>query len=241
MKFLEYTPLNSLNSFLQHVNLGDSVVEGEIQAYSCKLAGIDKKLSRSLDQEVLGTLASTPPSLLSSSPVGPLTDSGSRKTLIYLILTLNHMYPDYDFSTLRAQHFRKEEHFSIAKQEIDKFLLEASNVCNVWGSGASFLDNMWTAMDEVIGLIDTDVYCYNADSDGDPFADEGNLWTFNYFFYNKKMKRILYFSCRSKRKSAEDQDGMSDGSVGDDDYERYDDDDDTGVFGNDMDMDMDMA
>lgn len=31
-----------------------------------------------------------------------LADAGSRKTLIYLILTLNHMYPDYDFSNLRA-------------------------------------------------------------------------------------------------------------------------------------------
>ncbi len=30
------------------------------------------------------------------------TDAGSRKTLIYLILTLNHMYPDWDFSNLRA-------------------------------------------------------------------------------------------------------------------------------------------
>lgn len=26
----------------------------------------------------------------------------SRKTLVYLILTLNHIYPDYDFSLLRA-------------------------------------------------------------------------------------------------------------------------------------------
>ena len=29
-------------------------------------------------------------------------DAGSRKTLIYLILTLNHMYPDWDFSNLRS-------------------------------------------------------------------------------------------------------------------------------------------
>jgi hypothetical protein len=35
------------------------------------------------------------------SPVGPLSDSASRKTLIYLILTLNHVYPDYDFSQAR--------------------------------------------------------------------------------------------------------------------------------------------
>ena len=48
------------------------------------------------------------PGALSVSPVGPLTDAGSRKTLIYLILTLNHMYPDYDFSALRGHHFTKE-------------------------------------------------------------------------------------------------------------------------------------
>ena len=40
--------------------------------------------------------------------MGPLGEASSRKTLIYLILTLNHMYPDYDFSTLRAEHFHKE-------------------------------------------------------------------------------------------------------------------------------------
>ena len=32
----------------------------------------------------------------------PLHLCCSRKTLVYLILTLNHIYPDYDFSLLRA-------------------------------------------------------------------------------------------------------------------------------------------
>lgn len=50
-------------------------------------------------------LASSP-EVVSASPVGPLTEASSRKTLIYLILTLNHMYPDYDFTVLRAHHFR---------------------------------------------------------------------------------------------------------------------------------------
>jgi len=34
----------------------------------------------------------------------------------------------------------------------------------------------------------------------DPFGEDGYIWSFNYFFYNKKMKRILYFSCRAKSK-----------------------------------------
>lgn len=52
----------------------------------------------------------------------------SRKTLIYLILTLNHLYPDYDFSSLRAHHFRKEDGIARAEETIDSHLLEVSKV-----------------------------------------------------------------------------------------------------------------
>ena len=52
----------------------------------------------------------------------------SRKTLIYLILTLNHIYPDYDFSLLRAHHFRKEPGVKAIEQTIDSYLLEVSRV-----------------------------------------------------------------------------------------------------------------
>jgi hypothetical protein len=210
MKFLEYTPLSRVSAFLQSVNLGDCRVEGVIQAYSCKLAGFDKKLSRSLDQEVVCSLATTPPQLLSASPVGPLTDANSRKTLIYLILTLNHMYPDYDFSMLRSQHFRKEADVRFAKSNIDNLLLETSKLWAEQSLGAqTFSDELWSAVDEVIGLCECDVYQYHGDMEGDPFADPGNLWAFNYFFYNKKSKRIVYFSCNSKSKHTFDDDQSS--------------------------------
>ncbi|XP_018431142.1 PREDICTED: repressor of RNA polymerase III transcription MAF1 homolog [Nanorana parkeri] len=38
---------------------------------------------------------------------------------------------------------------------------------------------------------------YNPDLDCDPFGEDGSLWSFNYFFYNKKLKRIVFFTCRS--------------------------------------------
>ena len=42
-----------------------------------KLAGVDKKLSRSLDQEVATSVSPAGPShMLSESPVGPLTEAG---------------------------------------------------------------------------------------------------------------------------------------------------------------------
>jgi hypothetical protein len=89
-----------INSFLDNVDTGDYVVYGDLEAYSCergavrwggpgprdrglgrsrppsppagKLAGLDKKLSKSLDQEVQ---TGSSPQELSMSPVGPLSDS----------------------------------------------------------------------------------------------------------------------------------------------------------------------
>jgi hypothetical protein len=38
--------------------------------------------------------------------------------------------------------------------------------------------------------------------ESDPFGEKGSVWSFNYFFYNRKAKRILYFSCRGLSKTA---------------------------------------
>uniref|UniRef100_A0A8I4A2S0 Repressor of RNA polymerase III transcription MAF1 homolog n=1 Tax=Callithrix jacchus TaxID=9483 RepID=A0A8I4A2S0_CALJA len=52
---------------------------------------------------------------------------------------------------------------------------------------------------EEICLAECDIYSYNPDLDSDPFGEDGSLWSFNYFFYNKRLKRIVFFSCRSIR------------------------------------------
>lgn len=200
MKFLDFPTLARLNSFLDNVDAGDVIVRGDLEAYSCKLAGLDKKLSRSLEEDVM----SSSPLELSKSPVGPLAESTSRKTLVYLILTLNHIYPDYDFSLLRAHHFKKEEGVSAIEETIDAHLLEVSKVWEATpGFGEEpFLDCLWSAVDEVMVLKECDVYSYKSDLESDPFGEKGSVWSFNYFFYNKKLKRILYFSCRGLSKTA---------------------------------------
>lgn len=72
----------------------------------------------------------------------------SRKTLIYLILTLNHIYPDYDFSLLRAHHFLKEAGVEVVEEAIDGHLLEVSKVCTLLLNIASTLEKIasrpWT-------------------------------------------------------------------------------------------------
>ena len=44
-------------------------------------------------------------------------------------------------------------------------------------------------------------FSYNPDLASDPCAEDGCLWFFNFFVYNKKMKRIVFFSCRCTSKS----------------------------------------
>jgi hypothetical protein len=51
-------------------------------------------------------------------------------------------------------------------------------------------------------LQNCDVYSYRTDQgEPDPFDDQNSIWSFNYFFYNRKLKRIVYFSCRSLRRT----------------------------------------
>jgi hypothetical protein len=200
-----------MNAFLASVNIGGCLVQGVLEAYSCKVAGVDKKLSRSLEQEVVDSLAVSPK--LSTSPVGPLSTTASRRTLIYLILTLNHMYPDYDFSMLRPRHFSKEHGILVAKQKIDQYLVEASKIWSTeLGEDIPLIECIWSAIDEVMNLEDCDVYSYVPDAEADPFANVGSIWSFNYFFYNKKMKRILYFSSRCLSKMSSEESSSDDGT-----------------------------
>ncbi len=59
-------------------------------------------------------------------------------------------------------------------------------------------DNLWSTLNEEIGLPDCDIYSYSPDLASDPFAEDGCLWSFNYFFYNRKKKRVVLFTCRAQ-------------------------------------------
>jgi len=56
---------------------------------------------------------------------------------------------------------------------------------------------LWAAVEDEISMNECDIYSYNPDLASDPFGEDGCLWSFNYFFYNKKMKRIVFFTCRA--------------------------------------------
>mmetsp|Transcript_52753 Transcript_52753/g.120222 ORF Transcript_52753/g.120222 Transcript_52753/m.120222 type:complete len:125 (+) Transcript_52753:99-473(+) len=112
MKFLSIDQLEIVTSFLSGREVGDRIIDGRLEAFSCKRAGEDKKLSKVLEQQYAEELASSPSSALGSSPLGPLSDSGTRRLLIDLISTMNASFPDHDFSALRPDQFCRELHLA---------------------------------------------------------------------------------------------------------------------------------
>lgn len=192
MKFLEYTPLDCINDFIRHVNLGERTIIGCLEAYSCKHTGTDKKLSLSLEHEILDYLGKSSDTD-SPSPIEFLSCRSSRKTLIYLILALNHIYPDYDFSAVKAYEFFTEECWENFKQIFDTYMFEASKEWIEANEGTSLLESVHKALDEVVKLSECEIYSYNPDSNVDPLLEKGAIWSFNFFFYNRKLKRVVSF------------------------------------------------
>ncbi|CAG9798613.1 unnamed protein product [Chironomus riparius] len=207
MKLLESTRFEAINSALT-IQTGDSTIFGRIESYSCKMAGNDKQLYKrfvtpdtpSSDLQAL----SPPQTFMDMSPFFgrgsysgdegvTLCDTISRKTLFYLVATLNSAFePDYDFSDAKSHEFSKEPSIQLIMNHID------SNLSAVASDQYKNLQiPLWTTIDDEIQLNDCDIYSYNPDLNSDPFSEPGCLWSFNYFFYNKKMKRIVFFTCRA--------------------------------------------
>lgn len=119
MKLLESSRFEAINNALS-IQTGDSTVYGRIESYSCKMVGVDKALYKRFTAETHGvgphdlqalsppqTLQDLSPSLnrgsLSGDEGAVLCDTISRKTLFYLIATLNAAFePDYDFSDAKV-------------------------------------------------------------------------------------------------------------------------------------------
>lgn len=209
MKLLESSKFEAINSALS-LETGDCKILGRIESYSCKMIGNDKRLFKTMNAES-GTsphdlqALSPPQSTLGHSPnrsysrsqsgdeEGHLCDTISRKTLFYLITTLNaSFHPDYDFSDAKSHEFSREPSLTWVTNAID------SNLAATAGEAYNALKpQLWAAIDDEITLKECDIYSYNPDLASDPYGEDGCIWSFNYFFYNRKLKRIVFFTCRT--------------------------------------------
>lgn len=149
-------------------------------------------------------------SLNSEDGEAHLCDTISRKTLFYLIATLNASFgPDYDFSKAKAEEFSREPNHNWVMNAIDANFLSSP----AHQSYTVLKNQLWQAIDTAILMAECEIYSYNPDLNSDPYSEDGCLWSFNYFFYNKKLKRVLFFTCRSTSSHAFDDPTPDDNDI----------------------------
>eukprot|EP00604_Paraphysomonas_vestita_P001216 CAMPEP_0174818396 /NCGR_PEP_ID=MMETSP1107-20130205/1063_1 /TAXON_ID=36770 /ORGANISM="Paraphysomonas vestita, Strain GFlagA" /LENGTH=253 /DNA_ID=CAMNT_0016030173 /DNA_START=62 /DNA_END=823 /DNA_ORIENTATION=+ len=218
MKYLENQSLENFSNFLRGRDIGGCRLDGRIETFSCKRAGEDKKLSKVLEAKFVEDLNVNPPTRTRSTSLGDLSDVSTRRLLIDLISTLNASFPDYDFSTANPEVFIQRDLKSVL-HTVNASLAELT------ASNPTVLEEMWKLIDEVIQLRNSEIYSYVPDMNEDPFSD-GTLWSFNYFFFNKDLKRICFFTCLAKS-------AFNHQSYSDDEDEDNEDEDNNNNNGND--------
>ncbi|KAF9306484.1 RNA polymerase III-inhibiting protein maf1 [Mortierella antarctica] len=189
MKFLEYSGIEAINSALVF-DTPECRVYGRVEPYSCKAAGADKKLYKQIENRYDQ----------SNSP--PDNEDGSAGSFRNIISP-----------GVKPEQFRKEPSVSMVINSINATLLNH-------GKEKVVKDlQIWDSIDALIQLEDSDVYSYNPESDSDPNDEEGagTLWSFNYFFFNRKLKRIIYVTMRGVSHGAPSEEGEDDFSDASDD------------------------
>ncbi|KAI9251026.1 Maf1 regulator-domain-containing protein [Phascolomyces articulosus] len=197
MKFLEIDSLEQLNTVFRW-ETPECILNGRVEAYSCKSAGSEKKLFKQLENRYTGNSNDLTPGSISPdelsiiSPFGRLDEAAPRKTFFYLLATLNASFPEHDFSDVRPDQFSKQPSLDLVINSVNTTLFNLGN---------DFIVNkyrMWDTLDDLVRLHECDVYSYNPDIDEDPMNEDGYLWSVNYFFFNRKLKRMVFFSVKSQ-------------------------------------------
>ena len=164
--------------------------------------------------------------VMAGSPVtdttfGSLLDAHNRKMMIHLIEVLNMMFPDYDFSALRAHHFER-----LSLEEVSTRMDEYLQPLFARTYATSVRPRIDQTLEGEICPGECDVFSYIPDSSYSLlFAD--SLWSFNVFFYNRRLKRVVFlFFMASPSLSYPSPDAPYDGDAGYDSFHILDDDDD---------------
>mmetsp|Transcript_3951 Transcript_3951/g.7977 ORF Transcript_3951/g.7977 Transcript_3951/m.7977 type:complete len:273 (+) Transcript_3951:46-864(+) len=231
VKFLEHAELTSLSGQIADARIGDRVLSCTVDVFSCKRAGTDKKTGYDIQQRLqeecdIRISAEFPEGgggkrkqsgEKSSSPNVTMTELGDlavpaiQRFIADLILTLNTVFPDYDFTDIPPTSFRSAGSVSQVIHSINGQMnasLCSSSPTQEVGANRfqqhninpdTFLPELWEVVASIMPMDEVQVYTYVPEVQGDPFSDDGVLWSFNYFFCSRKEKKILYFTCITRR------------------------------------------
>jgi len=174
------------------LRVAESVVSGQVDLFSMKHAGNDKSDAAELGRAFVNDVMEHGSLPHSASPLGPLHEPATRKLLVHLILTLQQVYPEHIWDTVKPDDFAFEAHTSMVQNFVESRLLGALD-----SNGAHFTNTLWKALESSIGwnTADCSVFSFINETafspQDDPFRD-GKVWSHNFFFVNSRIRRIVF-------------------------------------------------
>jgi hypothetical protein len=125
---------------------------------------------------------------------------------------MNTVFPDYDFSDKKTESFQHENAWKVrasVNQQLQTSLSAVQSsipldtgshlMAHTSVDSDAIVPKLWAVIEEIIGSLDECVCFSYKPEDGDPFGESGVLWSFNYFFFNQKLKRIMYFTVMARQ------------------------------------------
>jgi len=180
---LENIALENICKEINSSELGGSLLlRGRLEVFSTKKTSDDKKFSK--------LLVSKHQAIETDGKISE-QDNLVFNSLLDLIQTLNAAQLDHDFSELTVSSFSRlkvQEAVSQINSKLSELTLQ----------NPLFLHNMWK---EFNGSLDSHLYDCDVFALTDPNytnnVDDGEHWSFHYFFCMKDIKRIGYFHCQA--------------------------------------------
>jgi hypothetical protein len=123
----------------------------------------------------------------SKTTLGDFSELATRRLMTDLILTLNASFPDYDFSNAKPSQFER-----LPIQTVRDRIYERLSELAAFKPQEDWLVELWTAVNDASDLRECEVYSFEED------LEDNSLWTFNYFFVNKSVRRVVFFTCNEK-------------------------------------------
>ncbi|KAF2201590.1 hypothetical protein GQ43DRAFT_471639 [Delitschia confertaspora ATCC 74209] len=220
MEYLDLCAFHEVTQALSFDTDSCSIIGG-CDAYTVKAAGSDKKLYKDIDnhlekrhEELKQAHMSMPMdhqgsfaramNLARQSPFGSLDVPANRKKFAYVIATLNATHPDYEFShILKPEDFTRENQ-QLLRENIDTTMYNLrpqfyqaglpTGAMTPYGSPI-WSPKMWKLIDSEMELAECEYYSWEPETD--PFdGEDGAIWSYHYFVYNKEKKRMCYIYFR---------------------------------------------
>ena len=170
MRYVDHPALRELATAISEADSADQTIDARLELYALESHQSDANFEETRDSQRHH----------SSKSVGQLTS--------HFVNALSETFPDYHFDGLNQTSFTKREDLNAVVNYINQTL-----GCSLERAYPKVVPDLWRSLRQLIHFSDCDLYELVQE-----VIDEAKLWSFCYFWYDRKHQRILLFSCRSR-------------------------------------------